>query len=71
MNLDTEALRQPTIMLSYFHRHHLRFESMLVFEDQSEIPWLDLARLSDVGGEMISSLESSVDLGRKLLQRAA
>ena len=63
--------RLTTIMLSHFHRHNLRFESMLVFEDQSEIPRLDLARLSDVGGDMISSLESSADLGRKLLQRIA
>ena len=63
--------RLTTIMLSHFHRHGLRFESMLVFEDQSEIPRLDLSRLSDVGGELVSSLESSADLGRELLQRAA
>ena len=68
---NRDKARLTTIMLSHFHRHELRFESMLVFEDQSEIPRLDLARLSDVGGEMISSLESNADLGRKLLQRAA
>ena len=68
---NRDKARLTTIMLSHFHRHHLQFESMLVFEDQSEIPRLDLARLSDVGGDMISSLESSPDLGRKLLQRIA
>lgn len=68
---NRDKARLTTIMLSHFHRHGLRFESMLVFEDQSEIPRLDLARLSDVGGEMISSLESSADLGRKLLKRIA
>ena len=68
---NRDKARLTTIMLSHFHRHGLRFESMLVFEDQSEIPRLDLARLSDVGGEMISSLESSSDLGRKLLKRIA
>ena len=68
---NRDKARLTTIMLSHFHRHGLRFESMLVFEDQSEIPRLDLARLSDVGGEMISSLESSADLGRKLLKRVA
>ena len=68
---NRDKARLTTIMLSHFHRHNLRFESMLVFEDQSEIPRLDLARLSDVGGDMISSLESSADLGRKLLQRIA
>ena len=68
---NRDKARLTTIMLSHFHRNNLRFESMLVFEDQSEIPRLDLARLSDVGGEMISSLESSADLSRKLLQRVA
>ena len=68
---NRDKARLTTIMLSYFHRHSLRFESMLVFEDQSEIPRLDLARLSDVGGDMISSLESTTDLGRKLLKRIA
>lgn len=63
--------RLTTIMLSHFHRHELRSESMLVFEDQSEIPRPHLVRLLDVGGEMVSSLESSADLGRELLQRAA
>ena len=66
-----DKARLTTIMLSHFHRLGLRFESMLVFEDQSEIPRLDLARLSDAGGEMISSLESSADFGRKLLTRVA
>ena len=68
---NRDKARLTTIMLPHFHRHDLQFESMLVFEDQSEIPRLDLARLSDVGGDMISSLESSGDLGRKLLQRTA
>ena len=56
---------------SYFHRHELAFESILVFEDQAEIPRKDLARLSDVGGDMISSLESHQDFNRKLLRRIA
>ncbi len=68
---NRDKARLTTIMLSHFHRHELPFESILVFEDQSEIPRLDLARLSDVGGEMISSLESSSDLTRKLHQRVA
>ena len=34
-------------------------------------PSVDLARLSDVGGDLISSLESTEDLNRKLLRRVA
>ncbi len=58
-------------MLSYFHLHGLQFDSILVFRDQTEIPRIDLARLSDVGGDMISSLAAREDLNRKVLQRAA
>ena len=68
---NRDKARLTTIMLSHFHRHHLRFESILVFEDQAEIPRRDLARLSDVGGDSISSLESSEDFKRKLLWRVA
>ncbi len=68
---NRDKARLATIMLSHFHRHDLRFESILVFEDQAEIPRMDLARLSDVGGDMISSLASSDDFNRKLLHRVA
>ena len=68
---NRDKARLTTIMLSYFHRHALKFESILVFENQAEIPRMDLARLSDAGGEMISSLESREDLNRKLLRRVA
>ena len=68
---NRDKARLTTIMLSHFHRHQVTFESLLVFEDQSEIPRNDLARLSDVGGEMISSLASVDDLERKLLRRVA
>ena len=64
-----DKARLTTIMLSHFHRHELSFESIIVFENQTEIPRMDLARLSDVGGEMISSLDSSDDFNRKLLRR--
>ena len=69
--LNRDKARLTTIMLSHFHRHQVSFESLLIFEDQSEIPRSDLARLSDVGGEMISSLASVDDLERKLLRRVA
>ena len=68
---NRDKARLTTIMLSHFHRHALSFESIIVFENQTDIPRLDLARLSDVGGEMISSLDASDDLSRKLLRRTA
>lgn len=68
---NRDKARLTTIMLSWFHRHQLEFESLLVFADQTAIPRLDLARLSDVGGEMITSLEATDDLNRKLRRRIA
>jgi len=58
-----------TINLSHFHRHHLQFESMIIFEDQSKLSKPVVARLSDVGGDMISSLSAEADIQRKLAQR--
>ena len=68
---NRDKARLTTIMLGYFHRHGIDFESVIVFENQTEIPRVDLARLSDVGGDMVSSLESTEDLSRKLLRRVA
>ncbi len=68
---NRDKARLTTIMLGHFHRHDLDFESIIVFENQAEIPRADLARLSDVGGDMISSLESTMDLNRKLIRRVA
>ena len=68
---NRDKARLTTIMLAYFHRQQLNFESIIVFENQAGIPRADLARLSDVGGDMISSLESTNDLNRKLLRRVA
>lgn len=68
---NRDKARLTTIMLSWFHQHDLEFESLLVFADQTEIPRLDLARLSNVGGEMIASLEARDDFSRKLRQRTA
>lgn len=68
---NRDKARLTTIILSHFHRNNLSFDSILVFEDQAEIPRLDLARLSDVGGDMVSSLDSVDDFRRKVVQRVA
>lgn len=68
---NRDKAKLTTICLSHFHRHGLKFESILVFKDQREIPRLDLARLSNVGGEMVASLDSRGDLSRKLMRKVA
>ncbi|MCY3646770.1 MAG: hypothetical protein OXH07_07340 [Chloroflexi bacterium] len=68
---NRDRAQLTTILLGHFHRHQLEFESVIVFDDQTEIPRVDLARLSDVAGDLVSSLESTEDLNRKLLRRVA
>lgn len=68
---DPDKARRTTIMLGQLRRCGVAFESLLVSDDQTKIPRLDLARLSDAGGEMIPTLESREDLDRKLRRRIA
>ena len=68
---NRDKARLTTIILSHFHRNQVDFDSILVFSDQAEIPRMDLARLSDVGGDMVSSLASHEDFRRKLERRMA
>ena len=66
-----DKARLTTIMLSHFLLHGLAFESVIVFADQQAIPRLDLARLTNVAGTAVSSLEAEADLRRKLTRLAA
>lgn len=68
---NRDKARLATIFLQYFHQNHVDFESLLVFENQEEIPRSDLSRLSNVGGEMISSLNAEDDFRRKIERKAA
>ncbi len=66
-----DKARLTTIMLSHFLLHGLAFESVIVFADQQEIPRLDLARLTNVAGTAVASLDAEADLRRKLDRLAA
>ena len=60
-----------TIFLQYLIQHGIDFDSLIVFDNQEEIPRKDLARLSNIGGEMIASLNAEDDFRRKLMRKAA
>jgi hypothetical protein len=66
-----DKARLVTIILEHWLRANVEFDSLLVFADQQEIPRGDLARLSNVGGEMVASPDACGDLQRKLLKLAA
>ena len=63
---NRDKARLTTIMLSHFLIHDLAFESVIVFADQREIPRRDLARLTNVSGTAVASLDAETDLGRKI-----
>lgn len=68
---NRDKARLATIFLQYFHQQHIDFDSLLVFDNQEEIPRPDLSRLSNVGGEMIASLNAEDDFRRKIERKAA
>ena len=68
---NRDKARLTTIFLQYYIQNNVDFDSLLVFSNQEEIPRSDLARLSNVGGEMIASLNAEDDLRRKLMKKVA
>jgi hypothetical protein len=67
---NKDKARLTTIILERLLREHADFDSLLIFSELETIPKKDLARLSNAGGEMIASLDATVDLSRKLLRKA-
>lgn len=68
---NQDKARLTTIMLSHFLLHGLSYESIIVFENQQKIPRLDVARLTNVAGTAVASLEAESDLRRKIEKLAA
>jgi hypothetical protein len=66
---NSDKARLTTIILERLLRANANFDSLLIFADQTTIPEPDLARLSNVGGEMISSLDAVNDFSWKLLKK--
>jgi hypothetical protein len=66
-----DKARLATIVLEHWLRYGVEFDSLLIFQDQQDVPRADLARLSNAGGEMVASLDAVEDLKRKLLKLAA
>lgn len=68
---NKDKARLTTIILERLLRAKADFESILIFSDQGALPRPDLVRLSNVGGEMIASLDAESDFSRKLLRKVA
>jgi hypothetical protein len=57
-----DKARLATIVLEHWLRFSIPFDSLLIFQDQTEIPRGDLARLSNAAGDMVASLDATDDL---------
>jgi len=65
-----KALR-TNVILEHLLREKIEFENILVFREMATIPNNDLARLINVGGEMVASLNAQEDLSRKILRKVS
>jgi len=68
---DKSKVRLVTIELQHLLSQSHNFDSIIVFADQESIPRKDLARLSNVGGEQVASLDARAELAQKIRKRAA
>ena len=66
---NRDKARLTTIILERLLRMKADFDSLLIFSNQKTIPYNDLARLSNAGGEMIASLDAETDFARKLMRK--
>ena len=68
---NKDKAQLATIILERLKNHRADYESLLIFADQADLPRPVLARLSNVGGEQIASLDARDDIERKILRKVA
>ncbi|OYY58651.1 MAG: hypothetical protein B7X83_03810 [Polynucleobacter sp. 17-46-58] len=64
-----DKARLATIILQHLIAENLEFNSMIVFQNMSEIGSKDIGRLMNAANDMVASVDSEQDLSRKILQR--
>ncbi len=57
------------LILQHLNGSNIDFNSMIVFQNASDIPLRDLNRLMNAAKDMVASIDASDDLERKLLRR--
>lgn len=66
-----DKARLTTIVLQHLDHYLDRFNSIVVFQNASEIGTADLRRLMNVANDMIDSVDATDTLGRKIRHRLA
>lgn len=63
-----DKARLVTIYLNHFLRNKVDFDSLCVLRQIGDVPKPDLARLMNVGQEMVASLDETEAISRKILR---
>lgn len=67
--VNPERARVATIVLQYIDQYVQRFDSIIVFQDASAIPSIDLRRLMNAANDMVDSLDAKATLAKKIHHR--
>jgi hypothetical protein len=67
--VNPERARVATIVLQYLDQHIQRFDSIVVFQDSSAIPSIDLRRLMNAANDMVDSIDAKSALAKKIQHR--
>ena len=66
-----DKARLATIVLQHLISSGKEFNSMIVFQNMSDLPRADVSRLTNAANDQIDSLDAADDLRRKLLRRVS
>ena len=66
---NRDKARLATIILQHLIASKVDFNSMIIFQNMSDIPSRDLSRLTNAANDMIASVDATDDIERKLLRR--
>ena len=68
---NRDKARLATIVFQDLNSSGLSFDSMIIFQNMTDIPSQDLSRLTNAANDMISSLDADVDFERKITKKLA
>ncbi len=66
---NQERARTATIVLQHIDQYIERFDSIVVFQDASAIPSVDLRRLMNAANDMVDSIDAKIALEKKIRHR--
>ena len=66
---NRDKARLATIILQHLIASGRDFNSMIVFQNMSDLPRADVSRLTNAANDQVDSLDAAEDLRRKLLRR--